>query len=284
MKKGLVMEGGAMRGMFTAGVIDVFMENNIEFDGAIGVSAGAVFGCNYKSKQPGRTIRFNTKYCNDPNYVGIKPFIKTGNLYSVDFGYHDIPERLDPFDVETFEKNPMEFYAVCTDVVSGQPIYRKLKTATGDDLLYLQGSASLPLVSKVVEVQGRKLLDGAVSDSVPLKYFESIGYDRNVVILTQPKGYEKGPSRAISAIKVQLKQYPHFIRAAENRHIMYNEQMHYIRKQEIHDKALVIRPKEKLPVNHVEKNPDKLWETYYLGREQGEKYLDKVREFLAKED
>ncbi len=281
MRTGLVMEGGAMRGMFTAGVVDVWMENNIEFDGAIGVSAGAVFGCNYKSKQPGRTIRYNTKYCNSPNYMSIKSLIKTGNIFDVDFAYHDIPEKLDPFDSETFEKNPMEFYVVCTDVITGQPIYKKIKTGTGEDLLYMQGSASMPIVSKIVEVQGRKLLDGGVADSIPLKYFESIGYDRNVVILTQPKGYVKGPNSAMSVAKVQLRQYPHFLRAMEERHLMYNEEIKYIRKKEIHDEILVIRPKEKLPVNHIEKNPEKLWETYYLGREQGEKYLEKVREFLA---
>ena len=146
MRTGLVMEGGAMRGMFTAGVVDVWMENNIEFDGAIGVSAGAVFGCNYKSKQPGRTIRYNTKYCNSPNYMSIKSLIKTGNIFDVDFAYHDIPEKLDPFDSETFEKNPMEFYVVCTDVITGQPIYKKIKTGTGEDLLYMQGSASMPIV------------------------------------------------------------------------------------------------------------------------------------------
>ena len=283
MKTGLVMEGGAMRGMFTAGVIDVWMENNIKFDGAIGVSAGAVFGCNYKSNQPGRTIRYNKKYCKDPNYMSFWSFLKTGNIFDVQFAYHDIPEKLDPFDTETFKNNPMEFYAVCTDVVSGQAIYRKIKTGVGDDLLYLQGSASMPLVSKIVEVHGRKLLDGGVSDSIPLKYFESIGYDRNVVILTRPKGYEKKPMSAMPVARVQLKQYPHFLRAMENRHIMYNEEVHYVRKKEIHDEILVIRPKQALPIGHIEKNPEKLQEIYELGREQGEKYLEKVREFLKKD-
>lgn len=275
------MEGGAMRGMFTAGVIDVWMENGITFDGAIGVSAGAVFGCNYKSKQPGRVIRYNTKYCKDPNYMGTRILLKTGNIFGVEMCYHEIPERLDPFDIETFEKNPMEFYVVCTDVVSGQPIYRKLKTGTGDDLLYMQGSASMPLVSKVVEVQGRKLLDGGISDSIPLKYFESIGYDRNVVILTQPKGYIKEPNKMTRIAKIGLKRYPHMIQAMETRHKMYNEETRYVRRKELEDKIVVIRPKEKLPVGHIAKNPDKLWETYQLGREQGEKNLERVKQFLG---
>ncbi len=280
MKTGLVMEGGAMRGLFTAGVTDVWMENGIEFDGAIGVSAGAVFGCNYKSKQPGRTIRYNMKYCNDPDYMSFKSLITTGNIFGVQMCYHDIPEKLDPFDEETYEKNPMEFYAVCTDVVTGQPIYHKVKTGVGDDLLYLQGSASMPLVSKIVEVHGRKILDGGISDSIPLKYFEEIGYERNVVILTRPMGYQKKKSKTTGMAKVSLKQYPHMIEAMKRRHLMYNNQLQYVRKQEQEGSALVIRPKEVLPVGHVEKNPDKLKKVYELGREQGEEYLEQVKNFI----
>lgn len=274
------MEGGAMRGMFTAGVTDVWIENNIGFDGAIGVSAGAVFGCNYKSKQPGRTIRYNMKYCNDPNYMSFKSLIKTGNIFGVQMCYHDIPEKLDPFDEETFEKNPMEFYAVCTDVVTGQPLYHKVKTGIGDDLLYLQGSASLPLVSKIVEVHGRKLLDGGISDSIPLKYFESIGYEKNVVILTRPLGYQKEKSKMARMAKIALRKYPHMIQALERRHLMYNDQLQYIAQREREGRALVIRPKEALPVGHIEKDPEKLRKVYELGRERGEEYLAQVETFL----
>ncbi len=274
------MEGGAMRGMFTAGVTDVWIENNIGFDGAIGVSAGAVFGCNYKSKQPGRTIRYNMKYCNDPNYMSFKSLIKTGNIFGVQMCYHDIPEKLDPFDEETFEKNPMEFYAVCTDVVTGQPLYHKVKTGIGDDLLYLQGSASLPLVSKIVEVHGRKLLDGGISDSIPLKYFESIGYEKNVVILTRPLGYQKEKSKMARMAKIALRKYPHMIQALERRHLMYNDQLQYIAQREREGRALVIRPKEALPVGHIEKDPEKLRKVYELGRERGEEYLAQVKAFL----
>lgn len=274
------MEGGAMRGMFTAGVTDVWIENNIGFDGAIGVSAGAVFGCNYKSKQPGRTIRYNMKYCNDPNYMSFKSLIKTGNIFGVQMCYHDIPEKLDPFDEETFEKNPMEFYAVCTDVVTGQPLYHKVKTGIGDDLLYLQGSASLPLVSKIVEVHGRKLLDGGISDSIPLKYFESIGYEKNVVILTRPLGYQKEKSKMARMAKIALRKYPHMIQALERRHLMYNDQLQYIAQREREGRALVIRPKEALPVGHIEKDPEKLRKVYELGRERGEEYLAQIKAFL----
>ena len=191
MKTGLVMEGGAMRGLFTAGVIDVMMEEEIEFDGAIGVSAGAAFGCNYKSKQIGRALRYNINYCKDKRYCSMKSLITTGNLYGAEFCYHELPDKLDIFDCETFENNPMEFYLVCTDVLTGKPVYKKCEKADYDCLEWMRASASMPLASKVVEIDGYKMLDGGVSDSVPLKYFESIGYDRNIVILTQPKSYRK---------------------------------------------------------------------------------------------
>lgn len=280
MKKGLVLEGGAMRGMFTAGVMDIFLENNIEFDGAIGVSAGAVFGCNYKSKQIGRVIRYNLKYCKDPNYSGIRSLIKTGDIYGVDMCYHEIPEKLDPFDEETYQNNPMEFYAVCTDVITGQPIYRQIYSGHGKDLKYLQASASMPLVSNMVEVDGRKLLDGGVSDSIPLKYFESIGYNKNVVVLTQPIDYVKDRNKTIPVLKRTMKDYPHIVNVMANRHNVYNETLEYIKQREKSKDALVIRPKHKLEVGHLEKNPKKLQEAYDHGREVGEEYLEKVLEFL----
>lgn len=282
MKTGLVLEGGAMRGLFSAGVMDVFMENNIEFDGGIGVSAGAVFGCNYKSKQPGRVVRYNTTYCKDPNYSGIRSLIKTGNIYGEQMCYHDIPEKLDPFDADTYKNNPMEFYIVCTDVVTGQPIYKKIETGVGRDIKYFQASASMPIVSNMVEVDGRKLLDGGISDSIPLKYFESIGYDRNVVILTQPLDYVKQKNKTIPVLKRTMKEYPHIVKAMENRHIVYNETLDYIKMREKEGNTLVIRPKKKLPVGHLEKNPNKLRKTYNLGREVGEEYIAKVIDFLNK--
>ena len=147
MKTGLVMEGGAMRGLFTAGVIDVMMEKEIEFDGAIGVSAGAAFGCNYKSKQIGRALRYNINDCKDKRYCSMKSLITTGNLYGAEFCYHELPDKLDIFDCETFENNPMEFYLVCTDVLTGKPIYKKCEKADYDCLEWMRASASMPLAS-----------------------------------------------------------------------------------------------------------------------------------------
>ena len=158
MKKGLVLEGGAMRGMFSAGVIDVLMENNIEFDAVVGVSAGAAFGCNYKSKQIGRTIRYNMKYIKDPRYCSFRSLIKTGDMFGKDFCYNEIPNKLDPFDNDTFKKNPVEFYVVATDINNGKAVYKKLDSADGYGLSYMRASASLPLVAKPVKIDGKELL------------------------------------------------------------------------------------------------------------------------------
>ena len=179
MKTGLVLEGGAMRGMFTAGVLDVLMEHNIQLDGAIGVSAGAVFGCNYKSHQIGRTIRYNTEYCTDRRYASFGNLLRTGNLYSEQFCYHTVPEKLDPFDTEAFRENPMDFFVVCTDVRTGEPIYHKCRTGDAEDIRWMQASASMPLAAKIVKIGHYQLLDGGVADSIPVRFFESIGYKRN---------------------------------------------------------------------------------------------------------
>lgn len=187
MKKGLVLEGGAMRGLWTAGVTDVMMEHGVWPDGLIGVSAGAAFGCNIKSRQIGRAIRYNTRFAKDARYSGIRSWLTTGDYFNAQFGYHVVPYEYDIFDTKAFEENPVEFVVVCTDVTTGQAVYHTMNHVDYDELEWLRASASMPLASKVVEVQGYRLLDGGVADSIPLSYFEQHGYDRNVVILTQPK-------------------------------------------------------------------------------------------------
>lgn len=282
MKTGLIMEGGAMRGMFTAGVIDVFMENGVEFDGAIGVSAGAAFGCNYKSRQIGRVIRYNKRFCRDPRFCSFRSLIKTGDLFGAEFCYHTVPDTLDLFDTEAYLANPMEFYVVCTDVETGEAIYVNSDEAGDDSLEYFRASASMPLVSNVVEIKGRRLLDGGIADSVPIQFFESIGYDRNVIILTQPKGFIKKPSTAAKVMKYALKKYPMVVKTMENRHIEYNETLDYIEKKEKAGEVLVIRPESILEIGRIEHNPDTLQKVYDLGRKAGEAHLDAVKEFIKK--
>lgn len=281
MKKGLVLEGGAMRGMFTCGVLDVFMENDIEFDGAVGVSAGAVFGCNYKSHQIGRGLRYNKKYCSDKRYGSFESLIKTGNLYDEEFCYNELPRKLDIFDADAFAQNPMEFYVVCTDVETGKAVYHKCTDGGDEDILWMRASASIPIVSRVVKVGDRKLLDGGVGDSIPLRFLEHKGYDRNVVILTQPADYIKEPNRLMLAADLLLKDYPRMLRAMANRHIRYNETVEYVREQEKSRKIFVIRPPKALEIGSMTKNPDELERVYQIGRVEALKKLQDVKEFLG---
>jgi len=281
IKRGLVLEGGAMRGMFTCGVLDVFMENDIEFDGAAGISAGATFGCNIKSKQPGRALRYNLKYCKDWRYCSVRSLIKTGDLYGAQFCYHDIPDKLDIFDRETFKNNPMEFYLAATDVETGRPVYHKCTDGGELDILWMRASASMPAVSHLVEINGRKFLDGGITDAVPFKFMEYKGYNRNVIVLTQPEGYRKEKSKATAMFDVMLRKYPNAAKAMRRRPQMYNKQMSDIKLREISGAALVIRPKESLGISRTENDPEELQRVYDLGREVAETRLNEIRDYLA---
>ena len=278
---GLVLEGGAMRGMFTAGVLDVFLENNIEFDGAVGVSAGATFGCSFKSKQAGRTIRYNVKYCRNWRYCSIRSLIFTGDMFGADFCYRKLPDELDIFDMDTLNENPMKFYVVCTDIETGKSVYHDMENATRDDCEWYRASASLPIAARIVEIDGRKYLDGGMTDSIPIKFMQGKGYDKNVVILTQPRDYVKGKESMLPIIKRLYRKYPKLIEALENRHIMYNDTLDYIRSEEKKGNILVISPESDLKIGHVEHNADNLKRVYEIGRKTGKKNLEKIKNFLG---
>lgn len=282
MKKGLILEGGAMRGLFTAGVLDVLMENGVTFDGAVGVSAGAAFGCNIKSHQIGRVLRYNTRFCSDKRYCGMSSLLKTGNIYSTDFCYGEVPLKYDPFDFETYKKDPMEFYVVSTDVETGKPVYHKYAGMSDGGFDWIRASASMPLVSRIVEINGQKLLDGGISDSIPVEFFESLGYDRNVAVLTQPKTYKKSKNKMMPLIKIKYRKYPKFIETVENRHIMYNAETELVSEKEHNGTLFVIRPESPLPVARVEKDPEKLKEAYEIGRSAMKERLEDLLIYLNK--
>lgn len=284
MNKGLIMEGGAMRGMFTAGVIDVMMEQGIEFNGAIGVSAGAAFGCNYKSRQIGRVIRYNTRFSQDKRYGGFRVLLKEGNFYSTKFCYEDVPLKYDLFDYDTYESNPMAFYVVCTDVDTGKAVYHKYENRHDHGLDWIRASASMPLVSRMVEIDDRRYLDGALADSIPLQYFESIGYDRNIVILTQPKGFRKAPNKLLPVMKLRYRRYPKLVAAIAARHHQYNASLDYIARREAAGELLVIRPPEKLPIGRTEKDPEKLRQVYEIGRRTAQERMEEIQKYLGEVD
>lgn len=273
-----------MRGLFTAGVIDVFMKNGIEFDGAMGVSAGAVFGCNYKSRQPGRALRYNTRFARYPEYGSIRSLLKTGDIFEKQFCYGDVPERLEPFDTAAYMENPAEFWAVATDVDTGLPEYRKLETLTGDEMEFMRASASMPVASRVVEIGGRGFLDGGISDPIPLQAFEERGYDRNVVILTQAEEYVKKPQKLMGMMALALKDHPAVIEAMKKRHEVYNQEREYILERQREGSAYLIFPPYKLPIGRLEHDPNRMREVYDIGWQTGLKHLDAVRQFMSEKE
>ena len=281
IKTGLVLEGGGMRGLFSSGIIDVWMENGVQFDGIVGVSAGATFGCNYKSHQPGRVLRYNMRFRKDPKYMGLRSLIRTGDLVGASFSYHYLPTKLDIFDTDTFEKDHAEFHVVCTDVFTGEPVYRRIDRIDYNALEWMRASASMPVVSRPVSIGGHVLLDGGISDSIPLRYFESEGFNRNIVILTQPKGYTKKRTKLMPFIKAAMNsKYPAIVEAMNRRHIMYNRELAYIEQQQAEGKCLVICPDDTLPISRTSTNADKMQLVYDMGRQKGLDYLQTVKEFI----
>ncbi len=269
-----------MRGLFSAGIMDVMMENGITFDGVIGVSAGAAFGCNYKSRQPGRAIRYNKRFAKDKRYCSMQSFLRTGDLFGAEYAYHIVPNEYDIFDNETYEQNPLEFWLVCTDVETGQPVYKRCEKGGDVTFDWVRASASMPVVSKVVELEGYKLLDGGITDSIPLKAFQREGFERNIVILTQPLGYEKKPSRFLPIIRMSLRKYPRVVEAMAMRHLMYNEELAYVEQEVRRGTTMAIYPDKPLPIGHISHDPAEMQHVYDIGREMGERKLEEMKNFL----
>ena len=281
MRTGLVLEGGGMRGLFTMGILDVWMERGLRFDGAVGVSAGAAFGCNYKSGQIGRGIRYNVRYAGDWRYKSFRSLFVTGDIFGADFCYHKLPEELDPFDSAAFAANPMEFYAVASDVEKGIPVYKKLMKGDEADMQFIRASASLPIVSRVVPYGSRKLLDGGITDSIPLKFMEERGFERNVVILTQPEDYVKSKTNLMPLAKVKIREYPKMIQCMAERHIMYNKQTAYVKQRTEEGTVFAIYPKEPLDISNMETSGGELTRVYCLGRQAAEETWDDLMAFFA---
>lgn len=270
-----------MRGLFTSGVLDVFMENDINFDKAVGVSAGVAFGCNFKSRQIGRALRYNIKYADNWHYKSMRSLFVTGDLFGASFCYHELPEKLDVFDTKTFEENPLEFYCVATDVTTGDPVYKLLHDCKYDDCEWVRASSSMPLASQVVELDGMKLLDGGISDSIPLEFMEKQGCDKNLVVLTQPYDFTKMPYKHLGLISTALHKYPQLVRALRERPTMYNAELAYVKVRETEGSAFVLRPPEALNIGALEKDESQIMRVYNTGRKVAEDNLDKIRDFLS---
>ena len=262
-RTGLVLEGGGVRGIYTAGVLDVFMEEGLTFDGVIGMSAGAIHACSYLSGQKGRSIRYYRKYVSDPRFMSLRSWLKTGDVVGADFCYHELPDKLDVYDHEGFLRNPTPYWVVCTDVETGKAEYVRLTDMRGQ-IEYLRASASLPYFSRVVEMDGRKFLDGGCADSIPVEAFRRMGYGRNVVVLTRDASYRKKPEMTALA-RLVYRKYPAFVRTLERRHEMYNEQLAQIGQMEAEGSVFVIRPEKPLEIGRLESDPEKVQHVYEQG-------------------
>lgn len=278
MKTGLVLEGGAMRGMFTAGVLDAFLDSGIKFDCVVGVSAGALFGVNLLSEQKGRALRYNMKYNSDRNYMGIIPLIKEGNFFSTEYAYDRVPRKLDPFDDEKFMKSGVPFYAVITDVESGNPEYVRINSIF-EQMDTLRASGSMPFVSKPVEINGKRYLDGGISDSIPFEWLSSQGCEKIVVILTRAVDYRKKPMNKAIAKLYGLK-YPKIAERMINRHNQYNNSVETLLHWEKEEKAFVIRPSHTPEISRIEKNPQKLQAVYNMGVNDANSVIESLKLYL----
>ncbi len=278
MKTGLILEGGGLRGIYTAGILDLFMEQRLHFDGVIGVSAGAIYGCSFLSNQKGRSIRYYKKYCKDPRFIGLRSWITTGDIVGADFCYHEIPDKLDVYDHDAFLQCNTPFFAVCSNVETGKAEYIQL-TDMRKHIEYLRASASLPYFSRIVTINGKKYLDGGCTDSVPVRAFQKMGYEKNVVILTREENYVKKPELNMLP-KLFYHKYPAFAKAFLNRHKVYNHTMKYISKLEKEGKVFVIRPKHALKIGRLEKDPENVQRVYDIGYADGQKYMKNLLDWL----
>lgn len=279
MSIGLVLEGGAMRGMFTAGVLDVFLDNNITVDCAVGVSAGALFGVNYISGQKGRVIRYNKRFNKDKSYMGLRPLIREGNIVSTEYAYDRVPKQLDPFDDEAFMKSIVPFYAVITDIHSGNPEYIRINSVFSQ-MDTLRASGSMPFVSKPVAINGKQYLDGGLSDSIPFEWLSAQGCGKLVVILTRDIDYRKKPmNRAI--VHTYKHKFPAVYKLLKHRHELYNKSVEKLKEWEKQGKAFVIRPSQPIEISRIEKDEQKLQAVYDIGVKDATAALPELLKYIS---
>ena len=277
-KVGLVLEGGAMRGMYTAGILDSLLDTNIKIDGIIGVSAGALFGVNYCSKQKGRSLRYNKKYINDPRYMSVKSLLKTGNIVNTEFAYYEMPFKLDPFDEEAYSKSKTDFYAVITNIRTGKAEYMKIINCS-IQIDELRASGSMPFVSTPVKIDKEEYLDGALADSIPVLKCQEMGYDKIIVVLTKPLTYRKKKRPAFLA-KMYYRKYPNLVNAINTRYLKYNETLDIIIDKENKKEIFVFRPSQDLKIKRIEKDVDKLQAMYDLGVKDFQDNLKALKKYL----
>lgn len=279
IEAGLVVEGGGMRGVYTAGVLDYFMEKNLYFDDCYGVSAGACHISSYISKQIGRSMKVTLDYINDKRYCSINSLIKTGDMFGVEMLYDLIPNKLELYDYDTFNKFKGNFYSVVTNCNTGKAEYMKIKDMK-KDIIAVRASSSLPLLSRIVEINGNEYLDGGITDSIPIKKSIKDGHKKNVVILTRDKTYRKSKPKFLSLLKFKYKKYPNLVKAIENRYKMYNETLDFLEEEKEKNEVFIIQPKLPVKISRIEKDKDKLKALYDQGYEDAKELYEDLMKFL----
>jgi len=281
MKVGLVLEGGGMRALFTAGVLDALLDvKELDVDGIVGVSAGALFGANYVSRQKERAIRYNKKYARDKRYMGLHSWITTGNAVNKEFAFYEIPFKLDVFDQEKFKQSKIDFYVVMTNVENGQAEYVLIEDIF-EQMEYLRATSALPFASKIIEINGKKYLDGGISDSIPIDYCQSLGYDKIILILTRPENSYK-EDKLNFLYKLVYRKYPNLVERLINMGKDYEVVLKKIKDLETENKIFVIRPPKVLKIGRLEKNEDKIQSVYDIGLNTGKKEIDNLLKYLNK--
>ncbi|KAE9531719.1 patatin family protein [Ursidibacter arcticus] len=281
MKIGLVLEGGAMRGMFTAGVLDVFLDEQVKIDSIVSVSAGALFGANFPSQQKGRALRYNKQFLNDKRYISLQSWLTTGNVVNKEFAFYDVPFKYDPFDNERFKQSGIDFYATVTNVVTGKAEYIKIDDPFGQ-MEALRATSAMPYVSRVVEYNNQLYLDGGIADSIPIEKCQALGVDKMIVILTRPLEYRKTPSNKLMS-KLFYYRYPNLARTLDNRYQEYNQKVEKIIELEKQGKIFVIRPSQTLAIKRIEKDLSKVQAMYDLGVSDAKNIMSRLNQYLLGE-
>ncbi|WP_042457627.1 patatin-like phospholipase family protein [Neobacillus dielmonensis] len=277
---GLVLEGGGMRGVYTAGILEFFLEENLFFPYVIGVSAGACNAASYLSKQKGRNKTVNIKYASDPRYISWKNYFKHRQFFGMDFIFDEIPNQHVPYDYDTFYSSPTEFVVGTTDCITGEPVYFKKQDYKTDLLTVLRASSSLPFIAPEVQFQNKTLLDGGISDPIPIKKAQRDGYAKNIVILTRNADYRKKPSKFHFLVKRKYPRYEGLQMALKERYLAYNQTLAYLEKEEKQGHVLIIRPTEPLSVGRMERNPAKLEDLYTQGYKDAQAMKDKIVNYI----
>lgn len=273
-KLGLVVEGGGVRAIYAAGVLDVLHDMCLPFSGVIGVSAGAIHGISFVSSQKGRSYRIYTRFCRDPRFFSFRTWLRTGNIVDNDFCYREIPQELEPFDQKAFEASGMEFWTVSTNLETGKPEYIRMRDCFAE-IDALIASDSLPYVSKPVHYRGKLLLDGGCSDRVPLRAFQSMGFDRNVVVLTHPEDH-RVKDRDAALVRLFYRKYPAFCRTFENSPQDYEKTQAYLKAEEQKGTVFTIRPKAPIPVSRLSHDPQAIIRAYEMGRRDAREVSKKL--------